>query len=345
MEKDMSAKKYFSLIGIVTLIFVGFLYFSPKLFSDYTITVLGNIYIFIILAVSYNLINGVTGQFSLEPNGFVAIGAYVTAILMLSPELKEEMFMIEDPLPLIKDVYLPNSFLTLIISGIVSSLVALTLAFPVFRVRGDYLAIVTLGFGFIIRIFLINNPEISNGSMGLDSIPGFASYFYIGVFCLITVILVYNIVYSKHGRAMKAVRDDEDAALAMGINTFKIKTIAFMTSAFFEGVGGGLLASSIGSISPDQFTFMLTFQLLIIIVLGGLGSMSGAIIGTFLLIGGMELLRPLDDANWHIGSIHGIPGLRMVVFSLLLLLIMLFARRGILGDKEIWDYIKIRRNK
>jgi branched-chain amino acid transport system permease protein len=342
---NLSLSKYFTLIVIVTAVFIGFLYISPKIFSDYTTTVLGNVYIFIILAVSYNLINGVAGQFSLEPNGFVAIGAYVTALLMLSPDVKADMYMIADPLPLIKDIYLPNPFFTLLISGIVSSLIALTLAFPVFRVRGDYLAIVTLGFGFIIRIFLINNPSISNGSMGLDSIPGFASYFWIGIVCLITVILVYNIVYSKHGRAMKAVRDDEDAALAMGVNTFKTKTQAFMTSAFFEGVGGGLLASSIGSISPDQFTFMLTFQLLIIIVLGGLGSMGGSIIGTFLLIGGMEVLRPLDDANWSIGLIHGIPGLRMVVFSLILLLIMLFARRGIMGNKEIWDYIKIRRNK
>ncbi len=344
----MSAKKYFTLIAIVTAVFVAFLYFSPKIFGSYTITVLSNIYIFIILAVSYNLINGVTGQFSLEPNGFVAIGAYVTAILLLSPEIKDELYMLSEPLPLIRDVFLDpskpfNPFLALLISGFVASLVALTLAFPVFRVRGDYLAIVTLGFGFIIRIFLINNPEISNGSMGLDSIPGFASYFLIGIICLIVVILVYNIVYSRYGRAMKAVRDDEDAALAMGVNTFKTKTLAFMTSAFFEGVGGGLLASSIGSISPDQFTFMLTFQLLIIIVLGGLGSISGSIIATFLFIGGMELLRPLDDSSWHFGPIHGIPGLRMVVFSILLLLLMLFARRGLLGDKEIWDYIKIKR--
>ena len=343
--KDMSAVKYFGLIAIVTAVFLGFLYISPKMFNDYTITVLGNVYIFIILAVSYNLINGVTGQFSLEPNGFVAIGAYVTALLMLSPDIKADMYMIADPYPLIKDIFLPNPFFTLIISGIVSALVALTLAFPVFRVRGDYLAIVTLGFGFIIRIFLINNPEISNGSMGLDSIPGFASYFWIGFSALVTIVLVYNIVYSKYGRAMKAIRDDEDAALAMGVNTFKIKTIAFMTSAFFEGVGGGLLASSIGSISPDQFTFMLTFQLLIIIVLGGLGSMSGAILGTLLFIGGMEVLRPLDDATWTLGVIHGIPGLRMVVFSLILLLIMLFARKGIFGDKEIWDYIKVKNEK
>ena len=341
----MSASRYFGLVGIISAIFIAFLYFSPHIFGSYTITVLGNIYIFIILAISYNLINGVAGQFSLEPNGFVAIGAYVTAILMLSPDVKADMFMIEDPLPLIKDVYLPNPFFTLLISGIVSSLVALTLAFPVFRVRGDYLAIVTLGFGFIIRIFLINNPEISNGSMGLDSIPGFATYFIIGLITLISVILVYNIVYSKYGRAAKAIRDDEDAASAMGVNTFKVKTLAFMSSAFFEGVGGGLLASSIGSISPDQFTFMLTFQLLIIIVLGGLGSMSGAIIATFIFLGGMEVLRPLDDSSSEFLGIHGIPGLRMVVFSIILLLLMLFARRGLLGNKEIWDYIRLKKEK
>jgi branched-chain amino acid transport system permease protein len=327
-------------VGGVTLLFLLFLWTSKNSFNGYTLTVLSNLYIFIILAVSYNLINGVTGQFSLEPNGFVAIGAYVTALLILTPEAKSSMFMIEDPLPLIKDIHLSNPFLVLLISGIVSALVAFTLAFPVFRVRGDYLAIVTLGFGFIIRILLINNPQISNGSMGLDSIPGFADYFFIGVITLISVILVYNILYSRYGRAMKGVRDDEDAIYAMGVNTFKIKTIAFMTSAFFEGVGGGLMASYIGSISPDQFTFMLTFQLLIMIVLGGLGSISGSIIGAIVVLGGMELLRFLDDPGWHLGPIHGIPGLRMIVFSLVLLSIMLYFRRGILGDREIWDYLK-----
>ena len=105
----MSARKYFTLIGIVTAIFIAFLYFSPKIFGSYTITVLSNIYIFIILAISYNLINGVTGQFSLEPNGFVAIGAYVTAILLLSPEIKDELYMLSEPLPLIRDVFLDPS--------------------------------------------------------------------------------------------------------------------------------------------------------------------------------------------------------------------------------------------
>jgi branched-chain amino acid transport system permease protein len=299
--------------------------------------ILSNLGIFIILAVSYNLINGVTGQFSLEPNGFVAIGAYVTALLLLDSDMKIDQFMLDDPSPLI--LWMHASFVpALLISGIVASLVALTLAFPVFRVRGDYLAIVTLGFGFIIRIFAINQSEYTNGSMGLNDIPHEANLIWIGVFALISVIVILNIVYSKFGRAMKAVRDDEDVANAMGVNTFKIKTYAFMTSAFFEGVAGGLMASLLTTISPEQFSFMLTFQLLIIIVLGGLGSTTGAIIGTIIVIGGMEWLRFLDEPNFFTDTAH--PGLRMVVFSVILILIMLFARKGVLGDKEIWDVFR-----
>jgi len=326
--------KYFRNLIISIILVLATLFLANKYLDSYLVMILSNIGIFIILAVSYNLINGVTGQFSLEPNGFVAIGAYVTALLLLSNDEKTMQFMLSDPSPLI--LWMHSSFIpALLISGIVASLIALTLAFPVFRVRGDYLAIVTLGFGFIIRIFAINQDSYTNGSMGLSNIPNEANLISIGVFALISVIVVLNIVYSKYGRAMKAIRDDEDATNAMGINTFKIKTIAFMTSAFFEGIGGGLMASLLTTISPEQFSFMLTFQLLIIIVLGGLGSTTGAIIATFLVLGGMEALRFLDEPNFFTNTAH--PGLRMVVFSLLLILIMIFARKGLFGDREIWD--------
>ena len=329
--------RYFITLLITIILVMGALYLANSYLDNYSIMILSNLGIFIILAVSYNLINGVTGQFSLEPNGFVAIGAYVTALLLLDSDMKIDQFMLDDPSPLI--LWMHASFVpALLISGIVASLVALTLAFPVFRVRGDYLAIVTLGFGFIIRIFAINQSEYTNGSMGLNDIPHEANLIWIGIFALISVIVILNIVYSKFGRAMKAVRDDEDAANAMGVNTFKIKTYAFMTSAFFEGVAGGLMASLLTTISPEQFSFMLTFQLLIIIVLGGLGSTTGAIIGTIIVIGGMEWLRFLDEPNFFTDTAH--PGLRMVVFSIILILIMLFARKGILGDKEIWEVFR-----
>ena len=328
--------RYFRNLFITIVVVIGGLYLANIYLDSYLIMVLSNIGIFIILAVSYNLINGVTGQFSLEPNGFVAIGAYVSALLLLDSDSKLEQFMLTDPSPLI--MWMHSSFVpALLISGVVASLVALSLAFPVFRVRGDYLAIVTLGFGFIIRIFAINQEEYTNGSMGLMSIPNKANLLWIGVFALITTIVVLNIVYSKFGRAMRAIRDDEDVALAMGINSFKIKTYAFMTSAFFEGIAGGLMASLLTTISPEQFSFMLTFQLLIIIVLGGLGSTSGAIIGTIIVVAGMEWLRFLDESNLFGFETDAHPGLRMVVFSVVLVLIMIFARRGIMGDREIWD--------
>ena len=157
-------------------------------------------------------------------------------------------------------------------------------------------------------------------------------------FALLATGMILQLVWSKYGRMMKAIRDDEDAAIAMGVNTFRIKTCAFATSAFFEGIGGGLLASLLTTISPGLFDFMLTFQLLIIIVLGGLGSTTGALLGTVLVVGSGEWLRFLDQPLQFFGhDLGAYPGLRMVVFSLLLLIIMLFAREGLLGKKEIWQ--------
>ena len=325
---------------LIILAAIGFLFVAQNNFNDYTIRILNTIAIFIILATSYNLINGVTGQFSLEPNGFVAIGAYVTAIALLSEDAKWETFQLEDPHPWVLALSL-DLIPALLMSGLAATIVAVFLAAPVFRVRGDYLAIVTLGFGFIIKVIAINNPEFTNGSIGLNDIPSVINLYWTGGIAIITTVLILNIVYSKYGRAMKAVRDDEDAASAIGINTFKIKTYAFGTSAFFEGVGGGLLAILLSTISPDLFTFFLTFQLLIIIVLGGLGSMTGAIVGTIVVIGGMEWLRFLDSPLSLFGIDFGAhPGLRMVVFSLILIIVMLFAREGIMGKRELFDFFK-----
>jgi len=308
--------------------------------DNYTLSILNNIGIFAILALSYNLINGVAGQFSLEPNGFVAIGAYMGALFTIPTETKVDMFALVDPAPVI--LQMQSGFLpALIIGGATAAVIALMLSFPVFRVRGDYLAIVTLGFGFIIRIFAMNNPAYTNGAMGLNDIPEVANFLWIGTIALVTFIVMLHIVYSKYGRAMKAIRDDEDAATAMGIDTFRIKTIAFMTSAFFEGIGGGLLASFLTTITPDQFSFLLTFQLLIIIVLGGLGSMTGALLATILVMGSMEWLRFLDDDMVLFGMHTGAhPGMRMVVFAILLTVMMLFARRGLFGDREIHEILR-----
>nr|WP_320036475.1 branched-chain amino acid ABC transporter permease [Halarcobacter sp.] len=324
----------------IIILAIWFTWFAQNFFDEYTVRVINNVAIFIILAVSYNLINGVTGQFSLEPNGFVAIGAYVTAILTVDAEGMLYQYDIEDPAQWILALQ-ADFFWALLLSGILSALLALSLSFPVFRVRGDYLAIVTLGFGFIIRISAINSPEITNGSLGINDIPEYSNLYWTGGFAIFAVLAILNIIYSKYGRAMKAVRDDEDAAIAMGVNTFKIKTLAFCTSAFFEGIGGGLLAALLTSISPDLFTFFLTFQLLIIIVLGGLGSTTGAILGTVFVMAGLEWMRFLDEPMNLFGyETEGLPGMRMVVFSLILIIVMLFAREGLMGKKELKDLFK-----
>jgi branched-chain amino acid transport system permease protein len=337
-DKIFTNQRLINLAIIVTAIW--FTWFAQNTFDEYTIRIINNVAIFIILAVSYNLINGVTGQFSLEPNGFVAIGAYVTSILIVDADTMLYQYDIEDPSAWVLAMQADFAW-ALLFAGIISALVALSLSFPVFRVRGDYLAIVTLGFGFIIKILAINNPQITNGSLGINDIPEYSNLYWTGGIAIFAVLAILNIIYSKYGRAMKAVRDDEDAATAMGINTFKIKTLAFSTSAFFEGVGGGLLAALLTSISPDLFTFFLTFQLLIIIVLGGLGSTTGAILGTIFVMAGLEYMRFLDEPMSFMGiETDGTPGMRMVVFSLILILVMLFAREGLTGKKELKDFFK-----
>ncbi|MDD3344492.1 MAG: branched-chain amino acid ABC transporter permease [Sulfurospirillaceae bacterium] len=340
---QLTFSKQHGINSAIVIIAIWFIWFASGHFDEYTVRILNNIAIFIILAASYNLINGVTGQFSLEPNGFVAIGAYVTALLLVSPDAKMYQYAIVDPYPFVLTLH-ANFFTALILGGIFSAFLAFCLSLPVFRVRGDYLAIVTLGFGFIIKILAINNPEVTNGSLGLNDIPEFSNLYWTGGIAIIAVIVILNIVNSKFGRAMKAVRDDEDAAIAMGVNTFKAKTLAFCTSAFFEGIGGGLLAALLTSISPDLFDFFFTFQLLIIIVLGGLGSTTGAIIGTVLVVGGSEWMRFLDEPITLFGhTTAAMPGMRMVVFSLALIFIMLFAREGIMGKRELKELFKSRK--
>jgi len=331
-----ASNRFYVKVGLI-LLSILLIWLAHSFVSSFYLGVINLIGIYAILALSYNLINGVAGQFSLEPNGFVAIGAYMTALFILPLDTKVDMFALADPAPIILQMK-ANFPIALLAGGLASAFIALMLSIPVFRVRGDYLAIVTLGFGFIIRIFAMNSPSYTNGAMGLNDIPELANIYWIGGIVIITFITMINIIYSRFGRAMKAVRDDEDAATAMGINTFKIKTFAFMTSAFFEGIGGGLLAAYYTVVGPDQFTFLLTFYLLIIIVLGGLGSMTGTLISAILIGVGLEWLRFLDD-EIDVFGIHfdAHPGMRMVIFSVILIIVMLKARKGLFGNKELFD--------
>jgi len=323
-----------------TALLLALLYAADTSSSDYTIRILNNCAIFIILAVSYNLINGVTGQFSLEPNAFVAIGAYTSALLTLTPLEKEMSFIIEPciwPLSVITTPFV----VSLLAAGLVTAFFGFLMGFPVFRVRGDYLAIVTLGFGEVVRVIANNTQSITNGPLGLKGIAEHTNLWWSWGFAIVTVFFISRMVRSSYGMAMKAVKYDEAAAEAVGINTYWHKMLAFTTSAFFEGVGGGLLAHLITTISPTLFTFFLTFNLLIIIVAGGLGSITGSIIAAVLVTWGGEALRFLDEPmNLGFVEIPGIPGMRMVIFSCILILLMIFARHGIMGTREFnWNWL------
>jgi branched-chain amino acid transport system permease protein len=321
---------------------VGFvlLYFAQKYLTSYQVRILNNCGLFITLAVSYNLINGVTGQFSLEPNAFVAIGAYTSALLTLTPAEKALSFIIEPiiwPLSVIQTPFI----ISLIAAGVVTAICGFMMGFAVFRVRGDYLAIVTLGFGEVVRVIANNTQTITNGPLGLKGLENYTTVWWTWGLALITVFYVSRLVRSSYGMAMKAVKYDEAAAEAVGINAFRHKMLAFTSSAFFEGIGGGLLAHLITTISPTLFTFFLTFNLLIIIVVGGLGSTTGAIIAAIIVTWGGEFLRFVEEPiNIFFIHIPAIPGMRMVIFSLLLVLMMIFARHGIMGTREFnWSWV------
>jgi branched-chain amino acid transport system permease protein len=222
-----------------------------------------------------------------------------------------------------------------VIAGLVTAFFALLMAVPVFRVRGDYLAIVTLGFGEVIQVVANNVVPITNGPLGLKGLAPYTNLWWSWGICLFSIFCIVRLVNSSYGRAMKSVREDETAAEAMGINAFWTKTLAFAFGAFFQGVAGGLLAHLITTISPSLFTFMLTFNLLSMIVIGGLGSTTGAILGAVVVTWGGELLRAVEEPLSIFGYYYeGIPGMRMVIFSLLLIVVMLFARSGIMGRTE-----------
>ncbi len=308
--------------------------------DDYQLRILTTTAVFITMAVSYNLINGVCGQLHLGPNAFVTLGAYTAALLTLTPAEKQASFLLEPLIWPLAELTLPFP-LALLAGGVVAAVFALLTGFPVLRVRGDYLAIVTLGFGEVVRVLANNLQSVTNGPMGLKGLVPYTNLWWSWGVAVLTVAVIQSLKNSGYGRAMQAIRADETAARAMGIDPFRHLLLAFLVSAFFLGVAGGLLAHLITTISPTLFTFFLTFNLLIIIVLGGLGSTTGAILATIIITWGNEWLRFVEDPLTIGGfRLAGIPGLRMVIFSLLLLVLIIFYRQGLLGRWEFsWDWL------
>lgn len=319
--------------------FTGFTWL-PEALNRYEIQIINLVAVYAILALSLNLIYGFTGMFSLGHAGFMAIGAYVSALCVLPATQKEIMWLL-DPIMWPFSVLQTPFWISLILAGLVSVIFAVLIGIPVLRLGGDYLGIATLGFAEIIRVLIVNATPITNGSLGIKGIPFHASVF-TNYICLFLVLYgMVKLLSSNFGNVMKAVRDDEVAAQVMGINVFRYKLLSFCLGAFLAGVGGALLGNLLTTIDPKMFNFQLTFNILMIVVAGGLGSLTGSILGSVVITVLMEWLRiveePLTIASI---TIPGVPGMRMVVFSVVLLCIILYRREGIMGMRELtWDSI------
>lgn len=325
-----------TILSIMVMLLFGLVLFQAESFlGDYQIYIAKLIFINAILALSLNLIYGFTGLFSLGHAGFIAIGAYVSALCILSPEQKEMMWILEPIIWPFSELFTPF-WVSALAGGLVATIFAFIIAVPVLRLGDDYLGIATLGFAEIIRVLIVNATSITNGSLGIKGIPGHASLLSCYIWMLFTLIVLSRLIFSNYGNVMRCIRDNEIAARVMGINVFRYKVLSFCVGAFFAGVGGALLGSHLSTIDPKMFNFLLTFNVLMFVVAGGLGSLTGSLLGATVITILLEWLRAIEEPmDLGFIEIPGIPGMRMVVFSLVLLAIILYRREGIMGTREL----------
>jgi branched-chain amino acid transport system permease protein len=327
-------KRIVGAIVIILLLSVVYLMMSREgLFGfgigAYPADILMLIFVNIILAVSLNLINGFTGQFSIGHAGFMAIGAYTSAYTTVYHGQHLERWLAGSigETPAIAIVFL----IAILVGALAAATMGLIVGIPSLRLRGDYLAIVTLGFAEIIRIVILN-IDVVGGATGF-SVPGYSNFIWVGGFAVITIIVVHNIVRSDIGRALISIREDELASEAMGINTTRYKVLAFVISSSFAGVAGVLFAHYKKFLHTNDFQFIRSFEIIIMIVLGGMGSITGAVIGAIVITVLPELLRQLPTINLFGQSVN-FADLRLVIYALLLIGIMLTRPQGVLGQRE-----------
>jgi branched-chain amino acid transport system permease protein len=328
------------LIGISLLVVIGTEIYAP--FNPYFERIIILLGINIILVVALNLSNGLTGVFSLGHVGFMAIGAYVSSILSLSlstkasnlPDLPGWLSHFQMP-------FLP----AILIAGLIAAGIAYLIGIPLMRLSGHYVSVATLGFLVIIHVVLINWTQFTRGARTFSGVIQYTNIWWVYIWLLVTIYLVWRVIHSSYGRAMIAVREDVIAAQSIGINILRARNLAFVLSAFLTSVGGGLMAHYLTSFSPATFYFTATFNYIIMLVVGGLGSVSGSIIGTTLVTILSEILRNAE-LGVHIGSINipAVYGLSQIVLSITFILIVIFRRTGIMGDREV-DFSRLYKRK
>jgi len=323
-------KKFAPLLSFLILAILGLA--IDQMLNPYIQRTLDLVLVNIILAMSLNLVNGYTGQFSLGHAGFMAIGAYTSAYLSAHWVAPVAM------LP-----HLMYFVCYSVLSGILAAVAGWLVGQPSLRLKGDYLAIVTLGFGEIIRVIILNSNALG-GARGFFGIPSpspisignfmlnpFYSFYLIAIFWVVTCFFViYRTVHSTHGRAFMSIREDEIAADSLGINTTQVKVKSFVLSSFFAGVAGSLFAHCMNFIAPSTFSMLMSINVVIMVVLGGMGSMTGPILAAIIISILPEALRPLQDLTGQ--------DYRMIIYSLTLIVLMLVRPQGLLGHKEIWNF-------
>ncbi len=347
--------------GIILAVYVAVFVleqFLPATSMLFTVLKKGATYA--LVAVSMNLLNGFTGLFSLGQAGFMLIGAYTYAIFSLPAEARATVYQYYDCAINVTLGVVPS----LILAGLVAAVFAFLIGLPVLRLKSDYLAIATLGFAEIIRAVFQWQAlgPVTNGSNMLKDYPTFNDFnitlangqtlylstlmpFIIAGICIAIIVLLIN---SSYGRAFKAIRDDEIAAEAMGINLARHKQLAFCVSSFFAGVGGAMLAMYTNTIQAKTFTSAMTYEILLIVVIGGIGSISGSCVASFLFVACSEWwLRFLDQeqfiGTWQVPLLRN--GFRLVVFSIIIMVVVLFYRRGMFGMRELPDILRGKRGR
>lgn len=287
-----------------------------------------------ILAMSLNLINGFAGQFSIGHAGFMAVGGYFSSAL--SVYQGERFISLLNFLP--QDIaQIVVFFAFLLLGGLFSAILGLIVGIPTLRLKGDYLAIATLGFGEIVRVTILN-LDIVGGPRGFPGIPQRTDLSWVIFWFVICLLVIRDLIFSSHGRAVISIREDEIASETMGINTTFYKVLTFITGAFFAGIAGGLFAHYLMMLHPSSFTFFRSVEILLMIVLGGMGSITGSVLGAFILTVLPEALR-------------GFTYLRLVIYSIILIGIMLLKPQGIMGGKEFSPsvikniYARVRENE
>lgn len=285
---------------------VGNLVFSSGLLGRAQRSVIMYVGIYMILAASLNVATGYLGQLPLGHAGFMAVGGYAGAIFWKSGLLPQGALSL-----------IPG----LVFAGLVAAVFGIAIGIPALRLRGDYLAIITLGFGEIIRVAIINLPDITGGTPGLKNIPKYSTFLVVYICVIICCAVIHAVMKSRHGRAILSIRENEIAAEACGVSTTYYKVMAFTLSAFFAGVAGALFAGNQGILVPSSFDFMASINILVMVVLGGMGSMLGSLIAAAVLTS-----LPL--------ALQGFSDYRMIVYSLLLIVVMVFKPSGMMGTHD-----------